>query len=180
MEGDRISIPSGVLLRSDLKPGDLGSIVRLHGILYAREYGFDLTFEGYVAAGVAELAPSFTAGRDRVWVLEKDGEMTGSIAIVHRPPNEAQLRWFLVHPELRGQGLGRALLKEALRFSLEQGYRRVFLWTLKGLAAATHLYESHGFEKTAEKIHPLWGKTVHEERYDLELKGLLQEERPKA
>lgn len=97
--------------------------------------------------------------------------MTGSIAIIHRPSNEAQLRWFLVHPELRGRGFGRALLEEALRFCLDQGYRRVFLWTLKDLAAATHLYQSHGFEKTAEKIHPLWGKTIHEERYDFEPKG---------
>lgn len=157
-------------MRSDLKPGDLGSIVRLHGILYAREWGFDRTFEGYVAAGVAEFALSFIPGRDRAWVLEQEGRMFGSIAIVHRPASEAQLRWFLVHPELRGLGFGRALLKEALRFCQEQGYRRVFLWTFKDLSAATHLYRSQGFQKTDEKIHPLWGKTVHEERYDLELK----------
>jgi len=164
-----LSISPDILLRNDARPGDLGSIVRLHGIVYAREHGFDHTFEAYVAAGVAEFAFSFTPGRDRLWILEKDGGMSGSIAILQRPPDEAQLRWFLIDPGLRGRGLGRWLLGEALRFSREQGCKRVFLWTVKDLAAAAHLYRSHGFQKTAEKIHPLWGKTVHEERYELDL-----------
>ena len=162
---------TSISTRTDLKPGDLGAIMRLHGVLYAEEYGLDWTFELYIAKGYAEAVEAFTSGKARLWVAEDASEVVGSIAIVEHSPDVAQLRWFLVHPELRGRGFGRALLKEALRFCLEQGYRRVFLWTLKDLAAATHLYQSHGFEKTAEKIHPLWGKTVHEERYDFEPEG---------
>ena len=117
--------------------------------------------------GLLEFALSFDPQKDRVWVVEREGQTIGSIAIVQRPREEAQLRWFLIHPDSRGLGLGRTLLTEAVQFCKEQGYHKVFLWTIRNLTVATHLYRSCGFEKTNERIHPLWGKMVHEERYDL-------------
>ncbi len=157
-------------IRHDLRPGDLGAIVQLHGIIYAREHGFDHTFEAYVAAGVAEFALSFHPGRERVWTAEAEGRMIGSVAIVRRSEEEAQLRWFLLESRYRGLSIGKKLLNEAIQFSRDCKYRSVFLWTLQHLEAATHLYTSFGFEKKEEKIHPLWGKTVHEEKYELNLK----------
>lgn len=171
MGENRTLTPPEIALRCNLKPGDLGSIVRLHGILYAQEYGYDHTFEAYVAAGVAEFALSFKPEKDRVWITEREGSMVGSIAIVGRSAGEAQLRWFLIHPDSRGLGLGRMLLKEALQFCKERKYQSIFLWTLDNLTTATHLYRSSGFKKTDEKVHPQWGKTVREERYDLKLES---------
>ena len=159
-----------VRVRHDLRPGDIGSVVSLHGILYFREYDYDHTFEAYVAAGIAEFAQSFDAHRDRLWIAETGGETIGSIGIVRRSDSEAQLRWFLIHPNWRGLGLGRVLLQEALHFCGECAYRTVFLWTVSGLTAATHLYEAAGFEKTEEKTSKLWGHTVTEERYVLHLR----------
>ncbi len=163
------SILGPVNIRHDLRPGDLGGLVSFHGVLYAREYGYDHTFEAYVAAGTAEFALDFHPQMDRLWMAELGRKVIGSIAIVRRSEREAQLRWFLVHPDWRGKGLGRVLLERALQFCKDCGYRSIFLWTVSYLAAATHLYQSAGFQKTQEKMSQIWGHRITEERYDLQI-----------
>jgi GNAT superfamily N-acetyltransferase len=156
-------------IRHDLKPGDLGYLVYLHGILYAKEYGYDQTFEAYVARGLAEFIQSFSPDEDRIWLAETEGRIIGSIAIVGHSREAAQLRWFLVHPEYRGLGLGKEFLKKALRFCKQRKYETIFLWTTSELTEAGHLYTRFGFNKTEEKTHLIWGKRVTEERCDLHL-----------
>lgn len=162
-------IPENVNLRCDLRPGDIGSVVSLHGVIYSQEYGYDHTFEAYVAAGAAEFAQAFDSHRDRLWIAEAGGQTIGSVAIVRRTASEAQLRWFLVHPNWRGLGLGRILLQQALQFCRECEYKIIFLWTVSNLTIATHLYESVGFKKVEERMSKLWGQMVTEEKYDLPL-----------
>jgi len=159
----------GIRLRSSLEPGDIGYITYLHGILYAREYQWGHTFEGYVADSLAKFALSYDARKDRLWIAEMGSQIVGCIGIVGRSDLEAQLRWFLVHPTYRGQGLGHNLLNEAIRFCREHRFKSVFLWTVSVLEAATHLYQSAGFRKTEEKTHLIWGHTITEERYDMSL-----------
>src|SRR5437867_1533509 len=97
-------------IRHALQPGDLGMVVHLHGVCYAREYGLDATFEPYVARPLADFA---LAGNGRLWIAE-DNRIVGSVAVVDAEEGVGQLRWFLVVPEARGTGLGRRLLEEAL------------------------------------------------------------------
>jgi len=156
-------------IRSNLQPGDIGYIIYLHGTLYTKEYGWDHTFEGYVAESLARFALSFDPRKDRLWIAEMNGQMVGSIGIVGESNSEAQLRWFIVHPAMRGHGLGRDLLDSALQFCRDRGLKSVFLWTVSGLDAAAHLYQSTGFHRTEQKTHRIWGKTITEERYDLSL-----------
>jgi len=85
------SMPPDLTVRLGLHPGDMGAIIRLHGILYAQECGFDETFEAYVAAGLAEFVQAFDPQRDRVWISERAGQLIGSIAIVGRSEAKAQL-----------------------------------------------------------------------------------------
>ncbi len=162
-----------IKLRAELQPGDLGYITYLHGILYAQEYGYDHRFEGYVAATIAEFAQSFSLDKDHLWLAELNGQIVGSIAVVGRSEKQAQIRWFLVHPDCRGVGCGRKLLREAIQFCYARSYESIYLWTGSELTAAATLYESVGFQRTEEKMHQLWGQVIAEERYDLHLSSNL-------
>ncbi len=153
-------------IRTEIRPSDIGEIIRLHGSLYAQEYGWDYSFEGYVAASFGELVLSADPDRSRLWIAEAGDRIAGSIGIVGRAQSaEAQLRWFLVKPKLRGRGLGRRLMQAALDFCLEQGFASVYLWTVSELEAAARIYRAFGFIPVEEKTHPLWGKTITEVKY---------------
>ena len=157
-------------VRHDLRPGDMGRVIAMHGVLYDREFGFDHGFEAYVAETVAEFGRLVRPGLDRLWVAERDDQLVGSIAMLGREDGAAQLRWFLVHPDARGCGLGRRLIDESLAFCRTAGHRSVYLWTVNGLDAAARLYVAAGFRKTETKPPAvLWGVQLAEERYDLDL-----------
>lgn len=157
---------SEIKTRNDFRPGDMGRIIWLHGTLYAAEYGFDHTFEPYVAGPLSEFARNRT-DRDRIWIVEKNGEIMGSAAAVRFSETEAQLRWLLLHPEVRGTGLGAKLADEVIAFCRSMKYRSIFLLTVSQLVAAGRIYRSRGFRLADSKTQKLWGQTLTEERYEL-------------
>jgi GNAT superfamily N-acetyltransferase len=159
---------AAVTIHTDLRPGDVGAVVRLHGIVYARERGFDPTFEAYVAGPLAEFVCRASV-RERLWLAERGGAFVGCVAIVEAAPHTAQLRWYVVAPDARGAGLGTRLLKEAVAFCRAERYADVILWTESALTAAARLYQSVGFRKAEEKPGRMWGVDLVEEKYELRL-----------
>jgi len=155
-------------IRTDLRPGDIGTIISLHGTVYAHEHGFDSTFEAYVAEPLAQFVKA-NSTRQQLWIAERDGHIVGCIAIVPVSETIAQLRWYLVEPNSRGLGLGRRLLDDAISFSHQSGYSHIILWTEGSLLAAARMYERTGFRKTESKPGHLWGLNVVEEKYELRL-----------
>ncbi|MGV8175451.1 MAG: GNAT family N-acetyltransferase [Methanothrix sp.] len=107
--------------------------------------------------------------RERIWIVEKDGRIAGSLAIVEFSERMAQLRWLLLRPDLRGQGLGRRMVEEALAFCRDCGYESIFLWTVEGLPESATLYLSAGFKETERVTHEIWGREVTEVRHELHL-----------
>jgi len=140
----------------------------MHGIFHALEQGWDHTFEVYVAVPLAEFAQS-KSSREKIWILEEGDRIAGSVAIVKRTEEEAQLRWLLLEPEIRGRGIGRWLVEEALDFSRISGYESIFLWTVEALYIAANLYRSVGFVQRERLTHEIWGSTVTEVKYELPL-----------
>ncbi len=87
--------------------GDIGYLSFMHGKFYSKEYGFDISFDSYVAGAMAKFIDEFNAQKDRLWIVEFDNRIMGSIAIVHTENNIAQLRWFILEPEVHGKGIGK-------------------------------------------------------------------------
>lgn len=167
----RVTQTSEVNIRTTMEPGDLGYVIYLHGLLYAREHGLDRTFEGGVAERFGEFAKQYDPRKDFFAVAELDGRIVGSIVIHGLDNNTARLRYFLLHPDARGRGVGRELMNQALTFCRERGFRKVELWTISELKAAGHLYRSFGFVLTREKTHEIWGATRTEQEYELVLQS---------
>jgi GNAT superfamily N-acetyltransferase len=141
-------------------------VVHLHGVIYAREYGLDTSFEPYVAKPLADCVLD---GTGRVWIAEDADRIVGSIAMVDAGEGTGQLRWFLLVPEVRGSGLGRRLLETALAYGRERGFSRIFLWTFADLKGARRLYERTGFKVTETKTGFVWGAERTEVRMEMEL-----------
>ena len=53
-------------------------------------------------------------GRSRAWIPKKDNQVVGSVLIVERPQNQAQLRLLCADDSVRGVGLGRWLVEESV------------------------------------------------------------------
>lgn len=160
---------SDIVFRNELQPGDVGYLIYLHGDLYARETGYNLEFEAYVCKTFYDFLQSYDPAKDRVFLAVYRQRIVGAVAILGHSSYLAQLRWLLVHPDMRGIGLGKKLVTDALAFCRERQYKQVYLLTTNQQTTAADIYLKAGFKKTDIQPQQIWGHQLYEERYDLEL-----------
>ena len=153
----------------DPRPGDFGRVVALHGALYAKEFGYDMTFEALVAGIVAGFVRNFDPERERCWIAEMDGEVVGSVFLVRSSPAVSKLRLLIIDPRARGLGLGKRLTRACIRFARRAGYRKMVLWTQSHLAAARAIYQAEGFRRVSTEKHRSFGKRLVAEIWELKL-----------
>jgi putative acetyltransferase len=90
------------------------------------------------------------------WVIEQHGEIVGTSAyypcleVAGTPSDQGtqavEIRKMYLHPQVRGQGLGRHLLAELERSILAHGYSEIWIETASVLTAAVKLYEANGYQ----------------------------------
>ncbi|MDF1719750.1 MAG: helix-turn-helix domain-containing GNAT family N-acetyltransferase [Minwuia sp.] len=151
------------------RPGDMGWIIATHGRLYAEEFGWDGTFEAMVADIGAAFLRDFDPAWEYCWVAERNGVPVGSVTVVRKSPEEAQLRLLIIDPSARGNRLGERLVDECIRFATRLGYARLVLWTNDNLHAARRIYQKAGFRLVAEEPHRSFGVDLVGQNWELTL-----------
>ncbi|MFL9927634.1 helix-turn-helix domain-containing GNAT family N-acetyltransferase [Herbaspirillum lusitanum] len=155
----------GIEIHQGYLPGAIGRVVEMHARFYSRSVGFGQFFESLVASGISEFASRLHNPRNGMWVAVDADRVVGSVVIDGEDlgNDTAHLRWFIVDDGMRGSGVGRKLLAEALAFCDREGFASTRLWTFKGLDAARQLYEHAGFKLIEECPGQQWGSEVIEQ-----------------
>lgn len=158
---------SEVILHQGYTAGLIGQVAIMHASYYSKHSGFGAAFEALVAGGMAEFIPRLESPKNATWYATKRGAIVGSVTIDGEDlgNNIAHLRWFIVDDGLRGAGLGRRFMQEAVDFCDGQNFDEIHLWTFQGLDAARKLYEAFGFVLVDEQSGSQWGKEVIEQKF---------------
>ena len=151
------------------RPGDRGWVISAHGELYAREFGWDDSFEALVADIAAEFVRKFDRKSERCWIAEMDGERVGSVFLVRQSKTVAKLRLLILDPTARGHGLGKRLVEECIAHARKLGYRKLTLWTQSILLAARRIYADTGFTLVSTEPHRSFGVDLVGEYWELKL-----------
>jgi GNAT superfamily N-acetyltransferase len=159
---------SKVILR-DLDIGDAGWLIEQHGVLYAREEGFDASFDALVAEILADFIRNHDPTCERGWIAQEKDQRLGSIFCVRLDEHTAKLRLFLLLPAARGKGLGKRLLETCMSYARQKGYARMQLWTHESHRAACALYTAAGFELVSSKPMRSFGVNLVEQSWEIDL-----------
>jgi GNAT superfamily N-acetyltransferase len=147
----------------------MGWVVQQHGEIYAREYGWNAEFEALVADIVARYLRRQKPQSERCWVAEVGGEKVGSVFVVRKSKNVAQLRMLILTPKARGLGLGARMTDECIAFARSKGYKKMLLWTNSCLIAARHIYARRGFQLVKSEPYHGFGHDLVGETWELKL-----------
>lgn len=157
-----------IVIRSH-RAGDIGWVIARHGALYAEEYGFDPTFEGFVAQVAGQFLIGHDPAREACWIAEGDGIPLGTVSLVRDSDELGKLRLLIVEPSARGLGIGRQLVSTCVDFARSAGYARLTLWTQSILTAARLIYGHAGFHLVRAVPHRSFGCDLVGEDWEMDL-----------
>ena len=82
------------------------------------------------------------------WVVEQEEKLVGTAGYypIFRGKNAVEIRKMYLLPEVRGQGLGRFLLRELEGAIAQQNYQEIWIETASVLTEAIQLYEKFGYQ----------------------------------
>ena len=121
--------------------------VRVQAVVFSvlREFGLEPDPTG-LDADLIDIEASYLAAGGIFKVADSsEGTIVATIGYVPVDALTCELRKMYLIPEVRGCGLGRLLLTQALERARAEGFRRMILDTHSALTAAARLYTGFGF-----------------------------------
>jgi len=94
---------------------------------------------------------------ERVYVATVDAEVVGVVTahitpVLHRPTSVGRLTMLVVVEEMRGRGIGRALVETAERELVAAGCELIEVTSNEKLDTAHAFYERLGYERTSHRF----------------------------
>ena len=166
------SSPQDYTIQEGYRRGLAGALIALHMNYYGAVWDFGRNFETLVTRDFGLLLDKYDPQCDQLIRAEnRHGDIVGTLVVEAsgHPQDVARIRFFVLASCAQGQGLGQAMLAQALETCRQRGQNKLFLTTFKGLDAARTLYERAGFTLTQEFDDDDWGEGSQEVRYDLDL-----------
>ncbi len=124
---------------------DTPAVQRLIDAIF-REYGVHLLLDG-PDAHLREPCGYFRGSGGEFWVLDREGEIVGTVGVILHEDGSGELKSLYVHPSIRNQGWGARLAALVMEYARSAGRRRVVLWSDTRFADAHRLYRRLGFEE---------------------------------
>ncbi|MFI8415530.1 bifunctional helix-turn-helix transcriptional regulator/GNAT family N-acetyltransferase [Serratia sp. NPDC078593] len=120
-----------------------------------REYDMD-KMEGVSVhdPDLDQLTAVYQQNGGRYWVVEQQGEVAGGVGIAPLAggePDYCELQKLFFKPQIRGLGMARYMVVQAMKAARAAGYRYCYLETTEQLKEAVGLYLSLGFISLSEK-----------------------------
>lgn len=80
-----------------------------------------------------------------VYLLKRNNKIIGTIAVINKSKDVAELKRLYIDKNYRGQRFGSKLLEIAIDFSKSKGFKKIELSSEKNLETAHKLYKKRGF-----------------------------------
>jgi len=131
--------------------------------VFIREYPLDR--KAYADTDLDRVGEVYGGERECFFVIEEKGKIVGTAGVKSESAEEALLRRLFVDAGHRNMGYGSQLLKTALKFCRDNGYKKVFFRCTDRMTNAMRLCKKEGF---AEKEYlQVSGVPIH--KLELEL-----------
>ena len=128
---------------------DAPAVIRLISRVYD-EYGF--IFEPTEELpDLLAFTQHYVAPHGAFFVIRQNGQVVGSVGGERLGEGSAELHRLYLDADLRGRGLGRALVEAVIAWCRAEGVVHLLLWSDTRFDRAHALYERMGFQRAGER-----------------------------